>query len=82
MEWVLLLLLVLLLVGGFWWWQKEAKARRERELSDAAAEARRWYERLGGQIMNLEGGSEPAVRQSLADASERYNAAEIGRAHV
>src|SRR5690606_3252763 len=75
MEAVLLLLLVLLVGGAFWWWQKEPKARQERELSDAAAEARRWYERLGGQIMNLEGGSDPAVRQALADASERYNAA-------
>ncbi|HEY8473474.1 MAG TPA: hypothetical protein VIL37_12680 [Natronosporangium sp.] len=69
--WVLAILVV---AGGFWWWQKESAARRERELSDAAAEARRWYERLGGQVLNLSG-DEPAVRQALADASERYNAA-------
>jgi hypothetical protein len=74
MELVLFAMAVLVVVGGFWWWQKESAARRERELSDAGAEARRWYERLGGQVMNLEG-SEPAVRQALADAGERYNAA-------
>jgi hypothetical protein len=74
MELVLFAMAVLVVVGGFWWWQKESAARRERELSDAEAEARRWYERLGGQVMNLEG-SEPAVRQALADAGERYNAA-------
>ncbi|QSB13882.1 hypothetical protein JQS43_20370 [Natronosporangium hydrolyticum] len=74
MELLLLLLVVLVVGGAFWWWQKEAAARRERELADAAAEARRWYERLGGQVMNLSG-DDPAVRQALADAGERYNAA-------
>lgn len=69
--WVLAILVV---AGAFWWWQKEAAARRERELSDAEAEARRWYERLGGQVLHLSG-DEPAVRQALADAGERYNAA-------
>jgi len=52
------------------WWRR----RRERELADARAEAQRWYERLGGQITNLHGES-PAVKQSLADAGERYTAA-------
>ena len=70
----LLLLLVLAAVGGFVWWQRQAAARRQQELADAEAEARRWYERLGGQVLNLSG-SELAVRQALADAGERYNAA-------
>ncbi|MER7458332.1 hypothetical protein [Micromonospora sp. NPDC126480] len=52
----------------------QAGARRSDELADTRAEARRWYERLGGQLMNL-GGDDPAVRQALADAGERYNAA-------
>jgi hypothetical protein len=52
------------------WWRR----RRERELADAREEALRWYERLGGQIMNLSG-DEPAVKQALVDAGERYNAA-------
>lgn len=47
---------------------------QERRLADARAEAQRWYERLGGQVMNLHG-DDPAARQALADASERYNAA-------
>lgn len=74
MEWVLLLMVVLVVGGAFWWWQNESAARRERELGDAEADARRWYERLGGQVLNL-GGDDPAVRQALADAGERYNAA-------
>jgi hypothetical protein len=41
---------------------------------DAEAEARRWYERLGGQVLSLSGTDEPS-RQALADASERYTAA-------
>ncbi len=52
----------------------QAGARRGTELGDARAEAQRWYERLGGQVMNLHG-DDPAVRQALADAGERYNAA-------
>ncbi|MGH3681262.1 MAG: hypothetical protein ACRDT2_13590, partial [Natronosporangium sp.] len=74
MELVVLLLVILVAVGGLWWWQKESSARRQRQLADAEAEARRWYERLGGQVLNLSG-EQLAVRQALADAGERYNAA-------
>lgn len=42
--------------------------------SDTEAEARRWYDRLGGQVMNLTGDGD-ASKQALADASERYTAA-------
>lgn len=56
------------------WWQRQSKERREQRLSDARAEAQRWYERLGGQLMNLQG-DDVAVRQALADAAERYHAA-------
>jgi hypothetical protein len=50
-------------------------ARRKRQqLADAREDALRWYERLGGQVMNLTGDA-PAVRQALADAGERYTAA-------
>ena len=51
------------------------RRRREQELADAREEALRWYDRLGGQIANLSGGGEPAVKQALVDAGERYNAA-------
>lgn len=71
MEW--LLLVVVIALAGLWF-VRSSKARQARELSDAREEALRWYERLGGQIMNLHG-DEPAVRQALADAGERYNAA-------
>lgn len=47
---------------------------RKRELDDALSEARRWVERLGGQVMHLIGTNPPA-KQALADASERYTAA-------
>ena len=43
-------------------------------LGDAEAEARRWYERLGGQVLNLTGSDDPS-KQALADAAERYTAA-------
>jgi uncharacterized membrane protein YgcG len=74
MEWFLLLVLVVLLVAGFVWWRRESAARQARQLADARAEAQRWYERLGGQVLNLHGDA-PAVRQALADAGERYTAA-------
>ncbi|MCD2188643.1 hypothetical protein [Actinomycetospora soli] len=44
------------------------------DLADAEAEARRWYDRLGGQVLALTGTDEPS-RQALADAAERYTAA-------
>jgi len=51
------------------------RRRREQQLADAREEALRWYERLGGQIMNLPPGEESATKQALVDAGERYNAA-------
>ncbi len=53
--------------------RNQANARQQ-QLEDAKAEARRWVERLGGQIMNLTGTDE-ASKQALADAAERYTAA-------
>ena len=53
------------------WWRR----RKERQLADARAEAMRWYDRLGGQIANLPGGDDRAVKQAMVDAGERYNAA-------
>lgn len=51
------------------------RKRRQQQLADAREEALRWYERLGGQVMNLPPGEQPATKQALIDASERYNAA-------
>ncbi|MEZ2122833.1 MULTISPECIES: DUF1542 domain-containing protein [unclassified Corynebacterium] len=47
---------------------------KESELDDAVADARRWIERLGSQVLSLTG-SDTASTQALADASERFNAA-------
>ncbi|MGX4656601.1 hypothetical protein ACWCHM_23240 [Micromonospora sp. SCSIO 07396] len=74
MEFLLVLILVAMLAGGFVWWRREKAAREARSLADVRADAQRWYERLGGQVMNLHG-DDPAVRQALVDAGERYNAA-------
>jgi uncharacterized membrane protein YgcG len=68
---VVLLLAVVALAATYM--KNQAKAKQQR-LEDAKAEARRWVERLGGQVMNLDGTNE-ASKQALADASERYNAA-------
>lgn len=74
MELVLLIALLAFAVAAALWWRRESVARQERALADARAEAERWYERLGGQLMNLHGDA-PEVRQALLDAGERYNAA-------
>jgi uncharacterized membrane protein YgcG len=70
----LLVVLVLIIIGAILAWRRGSVAREQRHLDDARAEAQRWYERLGGQVMNLHGDN-PAARQALADAGERYNAA-------
>lgn len=70
---VVLLLVVAIVAGGAFLMRQRAQAR-ERELDDAKSEARRWVERLGGSVLNLQGTDE-ASKQAMADASERYTAA-------
>ena len=70
---VLVVLLVVIVVAAVLISRALAE-RRQQRLQDAQAEARRWVERLGGQVLNLVGTDE-ASRQALADASERYTAA-------
>ncbi|ADD45166.1 hypothetical protein [Stackebrandtia nassauensis] len=54
----------------------QAKKKADRRLADSREEAQRWYERLGGQTLNLVAdGDNPAAKQALVDASERYTAA-------
>jgi uncharacterized membrane protein YgcG len=74
MDTVLLIVVIALIAGGVVWLLRQRAATRTRELDDARFEARRWVERLGGQILILEGNNE-ASKQALADASERHNAA-------
>ncbi|GAA2874420.1 hypothetical protein GCM10010472_34730 [Pseudonocardia halophobica] len=68
------IVLLLAVVAGVVWLVRNRNAGQARELEDAKADARRWVERLGGQVLNLVGTNE-AAKQALADASERYNAA-------
>ncbi|MPY97005.1 MAG: hypothetical protein GEU97_03270 [Actinophytocola sp.] len=70
---ILLALLIVGVIGGLVLVSQQ-RERRRRELEDAKAEARRWVERLGGQVLNLTG-IDVASQQAIADASERYNAA-------
>jgi threonine/homoserine/homoserine lactone efflux protein len=67
---VVLAAVVLVVRAAVLRWQ----ATRKRQLDDAAADARRWIERLGGQVLTLTG-TDTASQQALADAAERYNAA-------
>ncbi len=71
---ILVIVLVLLVGGGILWWVRSSRQRAEQALGDARADAQRWYERLGGQVMNLVANEDAAVRQALVDAGERYNA--------
>ncbi|GAB3298974.1 hypothetical protein [Parasphingorhabdus pacifica] len=76
METALLVIVIaaLVIIGAVWWSRRQAAAHHQREFDNAAAEARRWIERLSGQVLNLVGTND-AAKQALADASERHNAA-------
>ena len=73
MEVVLILLVVGVVLVGVTAARNNA-GRRRTQLDDAKADARRWVERLGGQVMSLTG-TTTAAQQALADAAERYTAA-------
>ena len=67
-------ILVLLIGSGSAYYFRHRQVTQQRDLEDSKAEARRWVERLGGQVLNLIGTDEPS-KQALADAAERYTAA-------
>jgi hypothetical protein len=71
---IVTLVVVLAIVAGGFWLVGQHRAGLRRELDDAKAQARRWVERLGGQVLNLVGTND-AAKQALADAAERYTAA-------
>src|SRR5690606_18901220 len=71
---VLTIVVLAAIIIGAIWLIRQHQASKERELEDAKSEARRWVERLGGQVLNLVGTNE-AAKQALSDAAERYNAA-------
>lgn len=70
---VIIALILVVVAIGMTYARNQGNAKAQR-LEDAKAEARRWVERLGGQVMNLTGTDE-ASKQALADAAERYTAA-------
>jgi len=74
MKVLLFLAILIIIVLAIVLIRRSSATNQQTRLEDARADAQRWYERLGGQVMNLHG-DEPAARQALSDASERYNAA-------
>ncbi|AWB82507.1 hypothetical protein C3B44_09220 [Corynebacterium yudongzhengii] len=74
------LLLILAVVAGaaIWLSSRNNKKRdaeiEQRKAADARADAQRWTERLSHQVLTLSG-TDQASTQALADASDRYNAA-------
>lgn len=73
------LILILAIVGGAVYLLSNRqggsqKQLEQEKLEDALADARRWTERLGSQVLNISG-NDAASTQAMADASERYNAA-------
>ncbi|WP_026455307.1 hypothetical protein [Saccharomonospora iraqiensis] len=71
---VVVIVLLLIIVGGTLYLVRSQAQAKAQKVEDAKAEARRWVERLGGQVLNLTG-TDAASQQALADASERYTAA-------
>ena len=71
---LLTLIVALAAVAAVVWLVRRHQADQAAQFDDAKAEARRWVERLGGQVLSLTGTDEPS-RQALADAAERYTAA-------
>ncbi|MFF0378855.1 hypothetical protein [Actinoplanes missouriensis] len=75
----MVILLLLLLVGAgigalIAGNRRGGAARGDEVLADGRADAYRWYERLGGQLLNLRDDGHLA-RQALVDATERHQAA-------
>ncbi|MBB3603096.1 hypothetical protein FHT40_002757 [Mycolicibacterium sp. BK556] len=71
---VLILVVVVAIVLAVWSSSRASGNRNAASLADARADARRVIERLGGQVLNLNGTNDAAT-QALADASERFTAA-------
>ncbi|MGP4016303.1 hypothetical protein [Saccharopolyspora sp. 5N708] len=71
---IIIVIALVVIVAAIWWSRQKAVAHQQKQLDDAKAEARRWVERLGGQVLNLIGTND-AAKQALADAAERHGAA-------
>ncbi len=68
------IIVVLAIAAAIVWLLRRRRADTALKLDDARADARRWVERLGGQVLSLTGTND-ASRQAIADAAERYTAA-------
>ena len=78
------LLLIVLVVGALFalpssGGRRQVQQRQQVSFDDAYADAKRWTDRLGSQVLNLSG-NDAASTQAMADASERFNAASAGLA--
>jgi hypothetical protein len=69
-----LVIIAAVVVAGLWY-MRQRGSNSARSMEDAQAEARRWVERLGGQVYSLDPRDDPAAKQALSDASERFTAA-------
>ena len=58
---------------------RQLEQRQQVSFEDAMADAKRWTDRLGSQVLTLSG-TDTASTQAMADASERFNAASSGLA--
>ncbi|KAA8741716.1 DUF1542 domain-containing protein [Corynebacterium tuscaniense] len=74
MELVILLAVGALLLGAIKAIGNTQKKGQHANLDDELADARRWIDRLGHQVLTISG-TDTASTQAMADASERYNAA-------
>lgn len=76
MDTLLIVVLIVVLIGvAGYYSQNRTKKSAAVNVDDAKAEARRWIDRLGGQVLSLDGRGDAAATQALADASERFNSA-------
>ena len=55
--------------------RKQAEQERQFEILDAQAEARRWLERLGSEVLTTDG-TDPDSKNLIATATERYTTAQ------
>ena len=58
--------------------RKQVEQERQLEILDAQAEARRWLERLGSEVLTTDG-IDPDSKNLIATATERYTTAQTRR---
>jgi hypothetical protein len=72
---IVLLVVVALIVGAVGYVRRSRRRRTERELSDARAQVMPYYDRLAGEMNNIDPEDDPTARQAMADAGERFTSA-------